>query len=202
MGIDYITMGNHAYSKSEIVDYLDEMDRIVMPINHVKNSGSHYYKIIKYNDMSICLCNVLGTVLIGESSMNPYDAFNLILQETIHDDIDFYFVDLHAETTAEKKLFFEYFKEKAKIVVGTHTHVQTADECLIDGSAFITDVGMCGAYSSIIGRDITETINANILNDDTKYTVATGEGLFCGVVIEIDDITKTPVSIERIQIRP
>lgn len=203
LGIDYITMGNHAYSKNEINDYLEEMDRIVMPINHLKNTNkNNIYKIIKYNDLSICLCNILGSVLIGESNSDPYSAFNNILDITSDKDIDMYFVDLHAETTAEKRLFFEYFKDKARIVLGTHTHVQTADEAIIDNSAFITDVGMCGAYSSIIGRDIDETISANILKDHTKYTVAEGDGIFSAVIIEIDETNKVPVSIERIQIRP
>lgn len=201
-GIDYITMGNHTYSKNEIVDYMDDMDKLIVPINHIKRTTNNYYKIIKYNNLSICLCNVLGSVLMGESNNNPYDSFKTIVDETIDLGIDFYFVDLHAETTAEKRLFLEYFKDYAKVVVGTHTHVQTADEDIIGDCAFITDVGMCGSYYSVIGRDINESISANVLNENTKYTVGQGDAIFCAVIIEIDEEKKIPISIERIQIRP
>ena len=104
--------------------------------------------------------------------------------------------------TAEKRLFLEYFKEKAKVVVGTHTHVQTADEAIIDGCAFITDTGMCGAYESIIGREIEESIRSGIKKEKTIYTIASGEGMLCGVVIDIDDKEKAVTGIQRIQIRP
>ena len=201
-GIDYITMGNHTYSKSEINEHIYEMDRMVVPYNHIKRTTDNYYKIIEYNNYRFCLTNILGTVLIGESSLNPYDAFKEVLQHTKDLNPDFYFVDLHAETTAEKRLFMEYFKDYAKVVVGTHTHVQTADEDIIHDCAFISDVGMCGAYDSIIGRDVDETILANIDKENTVYSIAEGPAIFCGVIIEFDDNSKKPISINRIQIRP
>ena len=202
VGIDYITMGNHAYSKNEINDYIDLMDRLVIPYNHIKRSSDNYYKIINIKGINICLTNILGSVLIGESSLDPYNAFKDVLEETKDLDIDFYFVDIHAETTAEKRLFMEYFKDKAKIVLGAHTHVQTADEAIFHDCAFISDVGMCGSYESVIGRDINETIMSHIDKEKTHYTIAEGEAIFCAVVIEIDENTKLPIDIKRIQIRP
>ena len=87
------------------------------------------------------------------------------------------------------------------MVVGTHTHIQTADEMVIDGkTAFISDVGMCGPYKSIIGRSIEETINANILHQKTRYEMALGPAILNAVIIEI--VNNTPIKIERIQIRP
>ena len=111
-------------------------------------------------------------------------------------------MDLHAETTAEKRVFAEYYKDIAKVVLGTHTHVQTADERMINDCAFISDVGMCGCYDSVIGRDINESISANISHEKTHYSIAEGEALFCAVIIEIDEKQKKPTSIERIQVRP
>ena len=200
-GVDYITMGNHTYSKSEIIEHLDDMDRLVVPYNHVKRTTDNFYKIITYKGIKFCLTNVLGSALMPESSEDPYCAFNNV-RESIKEDVDFYFVDLHAETTAEKRVFVEHYKDVAKVVIGTHTHVQTADERLIDDCAFISDVGMCGAYESVIGRDINESIQANVLETKTHYSVAEGESVFSGVIIEIDEIKKKPISIERIQIRP
>ena len=201
-GIDYISMGNHTFSKAEIYNHIEDMDRLVIPYNHSKRTTDNYYKMITYKGIKFCLTNILGSVLMPEANSDPYTAFKAVLEKTEQLSPDFYFVDLHAETTAEKRLFLEYFKDKAKIVLGTHTHVQTADEAILDGCAFISDAGMCGSYRSVIGRDIEESIKSGIEKEKTVYTIASGVGILCGVVIEIDDKNRIPVSIHRIQIRP
>ncbi|MDO4198607.1 MAG: TIGR00282 family metallophosphoesterase [Erysipelotrichaceae bacterium] len=201
-GIDYITMGNHTYSKSEINTYMDDMRNLVVPYNHKLRTTDNYYKIIEYKGLRICLTNILSDVLIGEADGDAYEAFEKVLENTRHLNPDFYFVDLHAEATATKRVFIEHFKEYAKVVVGTHTHVQTADERMIGDCAFITDVGMCGSYDSVIGRDIEESIITNVYHDKTHFTVSNAPAIFCAVVIEIDEKLKKPVSIRRIQIRP
>ena len=201
-GVDYITMGNHAFSRSEIIEHLNQTDRLVLPYNHIKRTGEGFFRMITCKGIRICLCNILGQVLMPESSMDPCSAFQEVMKKTKEYEPDLYFVDLHAETTAEKRLFAEYFRDQAKVVIGTHTHVQTADEDIINGCAFITDVGMCGAYDSVIGRNTEETIRANIKKERTRYAVAEGPAVFCGVLIGIDEQSKDPVSIERIQIRP
>ena len=201
-GVDYITMGNHTYSKSEINEKMNEMDKLIVPYNHEKRTTSNFYKIINKNGIKICLTNILGNVLMGEANMKPYEAFEKVLNHTKVFEPDFYFVDLHAETTAEKRVFVENYKDITKVVIGTHTHVQTADERLIGDCAFISDVGMCGAYESVIGRDINESIQSNIFESKTHYSVAEGESIFSAVVIEIDEKIKKPISINRIQIRP
>ena len=201
-GIDYITMGNHTYSKSNVNEYMDRMERLVIPYNHSKRQTDNYYKIITYKGVEFCLTNILGLALMAESNMEPYEAFEKVLSDTMNYNPDFYFVDLHAETTAEKRLFLEYFKDKAKVVIGTHTHIQTSDEDIINGCAFISDVGMCGAYNSVIGRDIDESIRYNILKEKTVYSIAEGPAIFNGVIIDIDEKNKVPTSIKRIQIRP
>ncbi len=201
-GVDYITMGNHTYSKAEINEHMEEMDKLVVPYNHIKRTTDNFYKLIRTDSVSFVLTNVLGNVLIGEASSNAVEAFIDVVEASKQYEPDFWFVDLHAETTAEKRLFVEYFCDYAKVVVGTHTHVQTADEDIINSCAFISDVGMCGAYDSIIGRDVDETICSQIKKQATRYTIAEGPAVFCGVIIDIDEKTKRPVSIERIQIRP
>ncbi|MBR4462303.1 MAG: YmdB family metallophosphoesterase [Erysipelotrichaceae bacterium] len=201
-GIDYMTMGNHTYSKQMINEHMNEMDRLIVPYNHEKRTTDNYYKIIHCKGISICLCNILGSAFISESNLEPYPSFEKILEETEDSQIDFYMVDLHGETTSEKRLFLEYFKEKAKIVLGTHTHVQTADADMIGDCAFISDVGMCGAYHSIIGRNIEETIEAYIRKNPTGYSIAEGPAIFCAVAIEVDETHKIPVAIDRIRIKP
>ena len=201
-GVDYITMGNHTYSKSEINEHIDECNRLVVPYNHEKRKTDNYYKLVTYKGLKICLTNILGTALMGESNLDPYQSFEKVVIEANRYEPDFYFVDLHAETTAEKRIFAEYYKDVAKVVLGTHTHIQTADERMIGDCAFISDVGMCGSYDSVIGRDINESILANINHEKTHFTIAEGEAIFCGVIIEIDEKQKKPIDIRRIQIRP
>ena len=201
-GIDYITMGNHTYSKGEINEHMESMDRLIVPYNHIRRTSDNYYKVIECKGIRFILTNILGSVLMGESSMEAAQAFLEVMKEGENHHPEFYIVDLHAETTAEKRLFVEYFRDYCRAVIGTHTHVQTADEDIFHGCAFISDVGMCGAYDSIIGRDIDETIRSAIGKEPTRYTIAEGEGIFCAALIEIDEQTKTPVSIKRIQIRP
>ena len=201
-GIDYFTMGNHTYSKKEINDHMDEMDRLVIPYNHIKRDTDNYYKIIEFKGIKFCLTNIMGEAFMNETYCSPFLAFEEVIKECDKYHPDFYFVDFHGETTAEKRLFVEYFADYAKVVVGTHTHVQTADEDIINGCAFISDVGMCGPYDSIIGREINETITSLVKKEKTRYMVAESEAMFCAVIITIDENKKGPTKIERILIRP
>ncbi len=201
-GADYITMGNHVFSKREIFDHLDEMERIVLPENHILNDTGKNHLIFESKGLRFCLVNILGDVLMNDISTDPYEAMDHVLEKTKDEDIDIYFVDYHGETTAEKRIFAEYYRDRIDILIGTHTHVQTADEQMIGDLAYITDVGMCGPFESIIGRDIEESIRVRVHHEKTRYSVAEGKGVLCGVVIHIDEDTKKAVSIERIQIRP
>ena len=107
-----------------------------------------------------------------------------------------------AEATGEKEILFEVFKNQVTAILGTHTHVQTADEKVENGCAYITDVGMCGPYRSILGRDVQEVLKRSVYKEKTHYTPAETPAMICGVVITIDDQTCRAVDIERIQIRP
>ncbi len=197
-GVDVITMGNHTYSKSEIKNHLSKMDQMVQPYNHALQLHQGY-KITEVNGSRLCVVNLLGGVFMNENHQDVFLAMQDILDNT---DADLYFVDLHAEATSEKILFANYFKSDLIAVIGTHTHVQTADERLIGNLAYLSDAGMCGTFDSIIGRDVDEMI-ANILHKEkTHYTIASGPAILCGCVIEIDEKNRRAVSIKRIQIRP
>lgn len=199
LGVDAITMGNHTYSKKEIYESIDSMDKLIVPEN-INDKVGKGYRIFDVNNKKLCVANILGIALMGDYMSDPFVSFGDILNKT---DADIYFVDFHGEATAEKRIFAEYFGKFVQVVVGTHTHIQTADEDILHGdTAFISDVGMCGPYDSIIGRDIDESINRMVNKEMTRYTMAESEAILCGVVIEIDDNTNKPISIERIQIRP
>lgn len=198
-GINCITMGNHTYAKKELFDHINEMDKLVVPCNHIDKVGEGY-RIFSIKNKNVCVVNILGQAFMGEYMTSPYDAYKNIHNNT---KADIYFVDFHAEATAEKRIFAEYFKNEVDIVVGTHTHIQTADEDILDDKlAFISDVGMCGPYNSIIGRDIEESIRGHVLHEKTRYEIANSDPILCAVLIEISDITNKPINISRIQIRP
>lgn len=198
-GVDAITMGNHTYSKKEIRSFIDLADKLVVPYNIVDKKGEGY-RIFNVDGVKICVINFLGKELMGDYVDDPYTSMNQLITQLNKEDIDIKIMDFHAETTAEKRIFFEIFKEYIDVFIGTHTHIQTADDTLINGKAYITDVGMCGPYNSIIGRDINESVQKYIYQVKTHYTVSEDDAIICGCVIEIKD--KKIVGFERIQIRP
>lgn len=196
MGIHAITMGNHTYSKHCVENILNE-PHLIIPKNYQLfecGSGVRYYSV---NGQKIGVVNLLGRAFMERDLIDPFISMKEILEE---EPDALYFVDFHGEATGEKATFARYFSKDIVACLGTHTHVQTADERLIDGCAFISDVGMCGAYESILGRDIDNLIQARLTNEKTKYQVAEGPGVFMGVVVTIENNRAT--DIERIQIRP
>ncbi len=199
MGVDVITLGNHAFSKGEILTSMHECPYLIRPLNLGKCEAGKGYVQVVVNGLSVTIINLCGKVFMDHVEKTPYDAMEEVLEDI---SSDIYFVDLHAEATAEKSIFWNYFKEKVQVVVGTHTHVQTADERVEKGSAFISDVGMCGSYDSILGRDTDEVLRYTIHKESTHYTPSSKEGILSGVVVEIDEKTKKAISIHRIQYRP
>ncbi|MFV0380218.1 MAG: TIGR00282 family metallophosphoesterase [Anaerorhabdus sp.] len=198
-GVDVITLGNHAFSKGEILNTMHECPKLIRPQNLLGYTSGKGYITVTVDDLSVTIVNLCGKVFMDLVDKNPYDTMDDILNEV---KSDIYFVDIHAEATAEKSIFWNYFKEKVQIVVGTHTHVQTADERIECGSAFISDVGMCGSYYSILGRDTEEVLKYVIYKERTHYTPSVGPAILCGVIIEIDNESKKAVKIDRLQIRP
>ncbi|MFV0479487.1 MAG: TIGR00282 family metallophosphoesterase [Anaerorhabdus sp.] len=199
MGVDVITLGNHAFSKGEILESMKECSMLVRPFNLDGCTAGRGFLQVEVKGLSVLVVNLCGTVFMDHVEKTPYQAMDEIMEEQ---QADIYFVDLHAEATAEKSIFWNYFKEKVQVVVGTHTHIQTADERVESGSAFITDVGMCGAYDSVLGRDTDEVLKLTIHKEATHYTPANGAGMLNGVVVEVDEVSKKATAIKRIQIRP
>lgn len=199
-GVDLITMGNHTFSKDTLFSFIEEIDCLIRPMNLEPYDVGQHYKVVTINGVDVCFVNLMCEVFMHPPILeSPFACMEEIL-ETVEADV--YFVDLHGEATSEKLAFSYYFEKEVKVVVGTHTHVQTADEKIENGCAFISDVGMCGTYRSVIGRDIEEVLTRFTTNEKTRFTVAQGEGIFCAVLIEIDETSKQATKIERIQYRP
>lgn len=153
IGIAGMSMGNHTFSKSEIIDYIDEAT-IARPANLNTNHGKEIL-YVKYNNETIAIVNLLGRVYSNTPLDCPFKTMDRLLENI---KADYIIVDFHGDATSEKKAFFYDFSGKVDAVVGSHTHTQTSDAQIYNNTAFITDMGMCGPYNSILGDDINAII--------------------------------------------
>lgn len=202
-GVTALVTGDHVWNQKDIYPYLNECKRIVRPLNHSSNLAGVGAQIIPLDSgKKILIVEVVGRVFM-EAVDCPLQSLENILQEyTLTKNIDAIFVDIHAEATAEKQSFAYYFDGKVSAVIGSHTHVPTADERILpNGTAYQTDAGMCGDYNSVIGFDVKAPIER--LKDKFsphRLEPATNKGTVCGVYIETDDKTGLAKYIERIKI--
>ena len=157
-GVDAMTSGNHIWDKKEVFDYINDVDDLIRPLNYPNCEWGKGYRVFDIKDKKIAVINLLGRTFMAPVD-SPFDALKN-LKEELDNKIDFKIVDFHAEATAEKISFGYWAKDLGiNAVIGTHTHVQTADEKILDEKcAYITDAGFCGAANSIIGMDIDTSI--------------------------------------------
>ena len=196
-GVNVITMGNHTWGKKEIFNFIDEKN-IIRPANYSKGNPGKGYEIYKCKNKKIAVINLIGRVSMSVLSDNPFLAARTIIDE-IKSKVDIIVIDFHSEATAEKIALGYYLKGDATIIFGTHTHVQTADETILEnGTAYISDIGMTGPKNSVIGMDIDASIKRFETSLPEKYKIATGECKFNGCIFEIDDETNKPLKITRI----
>lgn len=198
--VDVITMGNHTWGKKEIFKFIDH-PKLIRPANYPKGVVGKGYNIYACKDKKIAVINLIGRVDINVLSENPFIIAKEIIQK-IQKEVDIIMVDFHAEATAEKIALGHYLDGKVTALYGTHTHVQTADEAILEnGTAYITDIGMTGPKNSVIGMDIKASIKRFETTLPEKYRIATGECIFNGVIFDIDDITNKVKQVKRINIR-
>ncbi len=197
-GADVITLGNHMFSKHEITEHMDECPWLLRPGNQFPLTPGKAALVRECLGHRIGVINLSGSIFMDSISESPFMTMERILKEM---DADVILVDLHAEATSEKELFFHLFRDRLSAVIGTHTHVQTADEMVLDGCAYISDVGMCGPYLSIIGRDIKEVTARMVKGERTRYKPSEAPAVICGVLITVGTDGRA-VSIQRIQERP
>ena len=188
-GVDAITLGNHYMSKSDILRYINQVDRLVRPYNLLKEFPGEGSVVFEVNDVSVRVTNILGSAFMNEEVNAPYySILNLLAEEepaTIH------IIDFHAEATGEKQSLAFALDGKVSAILGTHTHVQTNDaHVLPNGTAFISDVGMTGFADGVLGCTKETVVEKIIYGKQSKFqTPDEGRGVFSAVVIDIDDIT-------------
>ena len=196
-GADVITMGNHTWGKKDIFSFIDDK-RIVRPANYTKGLPGNDYSIVNKNNKRIAVINLIGRTSMGILSENPFIVANDIYNN-LKNQVDIFVLDFHAEATAEKIAMGYYMDGKYTIVYGTHTHVQTADEQILEkGTAYITDVGMTGPKKSVIGMDVGVSFKRFVTSLPERYKLADSEAMINGCVFKINDETNRTEEIIRI----
>ena len=197
LGANVITMGNHTWGKKDIFNFIDHK-QLIRPANYSRGVPGHGYTICEEHGKKIAVINLIGRAEMGVQSDNPFTKVEDIIEE-IKNKVDIIIVDFHAEATAEKIAMSYFLDGKATILFGTHTHVQTADEKIMEnGLAYITDIGMTGAKKSVIGMEVEASLKRFCTSLPERYKSATGEGMINGCVFDVDDATNKVKSIKRI----
>ena len=188
-GVDVITLGNHYDSKSELARYIDRVDCLIRPANLIREYPGFGSAIYDVDGIAIRVTNMLGSAFINEEVSMPYSKILEILDE--EEKANIHIVDFHAEATGEKKSFAFACDGKVSAVLGTHTHVQTRDARILEnGTAFISDVGMCGYVDGVLGFDKDTVVNKLQYGKQCKFDLPEyGRGLYSAVVLDIDEIT-------------
>ena len=202
-GADILTTGNHVWQHRDIIPFLDENKRIIRPLNYPENANGHGFTEFELaNGKKILVTQVLGRVFM-ESVDNPALTVDKLLKKyTLGGNIDAVFVDIHAECTSEKLSLGYYLDGRVSVVAGTHTHVPTADARILpNGTAYITDVGMCGNYDSVLGFEKQAPIDRLCQKyNGSRLEVCRNNGSVWGIVVETDDKTGLAKSIKQFHI--
>ena len=187
LGVHAITGGNHIWGQREVLAYIEREARLLRPVNYPKDTpGAGVFKYQANNGERITIIHLLGQVFM-EPLANPFHAIDGILSNhRIGVDTDAIFIDFHAEATSEKMAFAHYCDGRVTAVIGTHTHIPTADaHILTNGTAYQTDAGMTGPYDSVIGAEKNIPIHRFVKKTPTeRMRPAKGEGTLCGTIIE------------------
>ena len=197
---DFLTLGNHAFDAEGYREFLEEEDRVVRPANFDKKDPGLGWGLFEAGSVTVGVTNVLGRLFIDRTSVSPFEAADRAVKELKVRGADLVLVDSHAEATSEKQALGHYLDGRAHAVLGTHTHVPTADLSIMPGgTAYVTDVGMTGCKDSIIGFG-REDFLALFLGDWRGISVATrGPVVLNGVLVEFDLETLRAVGITAVR---
>tara|TARA_Y100000741_G_scaffold336397_1_gene294962 strand:- start:598 stop:1407 length:810 start_codon:yes stop_codon:yes gene_type:complete len=199
-GVNVITTGNHVWDQKEVIQYISKERKLLRPENLISLSPGNGFDIFEtLKGEKIGVLNLMGNIFMKKCD-NAFEVAEKILNEyKIKKDMDYLIVDFHGEITSEKMAMGHFLDGKATLVVGTHTHVPTADCRILDkGTAYQTDAGMCGDYNSVIGMDKTNSLN-RFLNkkNTTKHFPSLGDSSLSGVIIECIKETGLAKSIKQ-----
>lgn len=197
MGIDVLTTGNHVWRNKDVFALIGGEGRLLRPYNYPDNTIGLGYNIYNAFGCNIAVINLLGRVFMEALDCPFKKVLNAI--KHIKNKTNIIIVDMHAEATAEKVAMGHHLNGEVSLVFGTHTHVQTADEKILSGgTAYITDIGMCGGYDSVIGTKKENALAKFITHLPSKFEVSLTTPMINAIVVEIDESTGHAISIKRI----
>jgi len=196
-GVDIITTGNHVWKKKEIATFLMEEKRVIRPLNYPEGTPGFGYTLVRKNGKSLCVANIEGRIFMNTLSC-PFIAMEMFLGQ-ITDNVPI-IVDFHAEATSEKIAMGWFLDGKVSAGLGTHTHVQTADERILPkGTGYITDAGMTGPADSVIGMEKDVVIERFLTQLPQKFEVGKDNIEAQGVMLTIDGTSNKCIAIERVK---
>ncbi len=198
-GATVVTLGDHCWDQNELIPYMATEPRLLRPLNFPPGSPGQGSIVLDTDKGKVAVVNAMGRTFTNPPTENPFLALDAEVA-ALRLETPIIFLDFHAEATSEKIAMGRFLDGRVSAVVGTHTHVQTADETIFPGgTAYLTDAGMCGPTESIIGSDIPPVLRRFVTSLPSRFTVATGPALLCGALIEIDPLTGRALSIVRIR---
>ena len=197
-GVDVITTGNHVWDQKDIMNFINEENRLLRPKNLFEPSpGKGFETYITKKNQKIGVLNLMGNVFMKKCDDVFEVSEKFMKQFNLKKDYDFLVVDFHGEITSEKNAIGHYFDGKASLVVGTHTHIPTNDaRILTGGTGYQTDAGMCGDYNSVIGMNAENSLNRFLKKNSVKHFPAVGEATLSGVIVECNINTGLASNIE------
>ncbi len=198
-GADVITTGNHVWDQKEALNYIDRENRLLRPENLINPSPGKGFEIFNTkNNFKIGVLNLMGNIFMKKCDDVFETAQKFIQKNNLKKNYDFLIVDFHGEITSEKMAMGHFFDGKATLVVGTHTHIPTNDARILEnGTAYLTDAGMCGDYNSVIGMNKNNSLNKFLKKESTKHFPATGSATLSGVIVEADKENGLAKNIEN-----
>ncbi|MGI6393944.1 MAG: TIGR00282 family metallophosphoesterase [bacterium] len=199
-GINVLTSGNHIWDKKEIFSFIDKYPAIIRPANFpegVAGSGSYIFEHVK--GIKVGVINLAGRVFMPPVD-NPFVRADLEITKLRNLEADIIIVDFHAEATAEKEAFGFYLADKVELFFGTHTHIQTSDEKILnERCGYITDLGRCGSFYSVLGFEEKDSIKGYLSGIPQHFTPSSQNLVIEGIVAEIDAVAKKCVTVKRIR---
>ena len=200
-GVDVVTLGDHIYRRSDIVQTLQNSERIVKPANlAIMAAGRPYTIVPTASGVNVAVFGVLGRIFMNFPADDPFAAVDRVMDD-IGSRAKVMVCDVHAEATSEKVALGHHMDGRVSLIFGTHTHIPTADARILNGgSGYISDVGMCGPYDSVLGRRKDRVLKYMTTGMHQVFEVATADVRMCGVLAEIDADTGRCLAIERIEV--
>lgn len=198
-GIDVMTSGNHIFDKKEAIDYIRKQPRLLRPANYPPKTPGSGYWVGEVKGVKVAVINVMGRVFMPPSD-DPFRIVDEVVR-SLPADAKVRLVDVHAEATSEKVAMGWFLDGRVSAVVGTHTHVQTADERILpEGTAYLSDLGMTGSYAGVIGMNKADVIARFTSVIAKRAEHASGQVRICAAVIDVDETTGRARSIERLSL--